>query len=93
MLRSNNKLSARIAGSAVRSPSDHRIVVDPDDPDRDERRYVRGVVWPLTEERVGQRLVRLDRRHADVEHQQGDRDGDDAVGEGFEPVPARDARL
>ena len=74
----------RVVGGA--QPADHRVVVDPDDPDRQERHDIGRVLGPVAEQRVSERVMRLDLRDVDPEHQQRDRDREHAVRERLEPV-------
>ena len=69
-------------------PADHRVMVDPDDPDRDERSDVRGICRPLVRQLVAERVARAGRWNLDVQNQQRDRHRDHPVGEGLEPVRA-----
>jgi hypothetical protein len=65
-------------------PAQRRMVVDPDDPDGEERHDVCREVRPLLPEPVGQRRALLRLGHSQVDHQQGDRHRDHPVGERFE---------
>src|SRR3954469_4144383 len=63
----------------------HRVVVDPDHADGQERHDIGRVARPLLPQLVRERARRLRLRHPQLEHQQRDRDRDDAVGERLEP--------
>jgi hypothetical protein len=67
---------------------DHHVVVDPDDPDGQERDHVGHVHLPLADQSAEQALTWLEIGQLDIEHQQRDRHRENAVGERFEPVRA-----
>ena len=70
-------------------PADHRVVVDPDDPDREERDRVRDVARPLRSQ-FPRQVPRARVRHVDVKHEERDRDREHAVGEGLQAGRAHD---
>jgi hypothetical protein len=59
--------------------ADHHVVVDPDDPDGQERDDVGDVHLPLADQATGQALVLLQVGQLDVEHEQRDRHRDHGV--------------
>ena len=63
---------------------EQRVVIDPDDADREEAHEVSGIRGPEMQERATQ-IGRLS-RHAQLEHEQRSRDREDAVTECFEPT-------
>ena len=80
--------SSRSRNRMMRCPTqaaDHHVVVDPDDPDGQERSHVRDVHLPLADQTARQALSGLQLRQVDVQHQQRDRHRDDSVGERLEP--------
>ena len=60
------------------------VMIDPDDPDRQERARVGGVLRPRVHERVPQPVAR--RVDRDVDDEQRGRDRENAVGEGLNRV-------
>jgi hypothetical protein len=68
---------------------DHRVVVDPDDPDHPEADREGGERGPLVAELAPQVLAAGD---VELEHQQRDRDREDAVAERLQAVGGHSAR-
>ena len=65
---------------------EHAVVVDPNDPDDEKAHQIGEVGRPLIGELSAQLPGRrhVSPRHGEVEHEQRDRNGEDAVAEGFE---------
>ena len=82
MIETNSrKASARSRNRRlIEHRAHHPVVLDPDDPDGHERNQVRGIRRPLLQQLMTQVVVWA----RQVEHQQGQGDGEDAVDQGLQ---------
>jgi hypothetical protein len=66
---------------------EHRVVIGPDHAHLQEAEHVGHVHWPLVVQRLGERnpLQRVHAGDLEVEHEQGQDDGEDPIAQCFEP--------
>ena len=67
---------------------EHVVVIDPDDPDREEADDVPGIGWPDVDD-IGPQSLPRDAGDLHLQDQEGDRDGDHAVGERLQAARLR----
>jgi len=79
----------------ARDPFDERPMIEPDDPDRDERGKVGDVGRPRLPEDLRETAGRhgIHGWHLEVQDEEGDRDRHDAVAERLDASGRREARL